>query len=66
MREEKIASTFNQFHQHFTRTFCVDILTAKKLRSKTVIREKLHEKLLYEKGSSKMLMKLTPDKAKGL
>jgi len=61
MRKEKIASTFNQFHQHFTSTFFVDIL-----QSKTVIREKLLEELLYEKGSSKMLMKLTPDKAKGL
>jgi len=31
-----------------------------KLQSHTVIREKLHKALLYEKGLSKMLMKLTP------
>jgi hypothetical protein len=32
----------------------------KKLQSQTVIREKLQEALLYEKGICKMLMKLTP------
>jgi len=29
-------------------------------KTKTVIREKLHKPLLYEKGVHKMLMKLTP------
>jgi len=35
-------------------------LFAKNLQGQTVTREKLHKTLLYEKGASKMLMKLTP------
>jgi hypothetical protein len=47
-----ISSTFYELLlRHY---FC-----AKKLQSQTVIREKLHKALLYEKGSSKMFMKLT-------
>jgi len=34
---------------------------AKKIQSQNEIREKLHQALLYEKGSSKMLIKLIPD-----
>jgi len=41
-------------------SFCDDILSPKKLQSKTVIVEKLHKALSNEKGASKMLMKLTP------
>ncbi len=49
-----------QFYQHFAISFCTDFLAPKKLQSQTVIREKLCKALLYEKGWSKMLMKLTP------
>ncbi len=35
---------------------------AKKIQSQTGIREKLRKIISYEKGVSKMLMKLTPDK----
>jgi len=49
--------TYSKFHQHFTSSFCADILSLK-LQSQTVIREKLHKAFLYEKG--KVLMKLTP------
>jgi len=34
---------------------------AKKLQSQNVSREKLHKALMYEKGESKMFMKLTPE-----
>jgi len=34
--------------------------SAKKLQSQTIIREKLHKALSYEKRAHKMLMKLTP------
>jgi len=35
------------------------IFFSQKIQSQTLIREKLHKKLLYKKGKSKMLMKLT-------
>jgi hypothetical protein len=41
--------------------FGAHILSPKKAQSQTVIREELHNSLLYEKFASKMLMKLTPD-----
>ncbi len=54
----------SQFHQHFTNSFCVDMLSPK---SQTVIREKLCKvctanckALLYENGARKILKKLTP------
>jgi hypothetical protein len=37
------------------------IFFAKKSQSQTVIREKLHKALPYEKGTREMLMKLAPD-----
>jgi len=49
---ESISSTFNE---QLFRQF----LGAKKLRSQTVIREKLRKALLYKKFVPKMLMKLT-------
>jgi len=51
---------WSQFHQHFTSRFCANILAPKKLKSLTVNREKLQKTLLYEKVSSKMLVKMTP------
>jgi len=33
--------TFSQFHQHFTSSFCPDILSPKKFQIQTVIRETL-------------------------
>ncbi len=53
--------TCNQFHQHFTSSFCVDILSPK---NQTVFREKLRKGLLYEKDAQKMLMTLTPVQSK--
>jgi len=38
---------------------------AKKIQIQTVIREKLHKALSYEKGARKMLMKLRPDDPQG-
>ncbi len=55
--EDLTTMSFSQFHQHFTSRFCT--LTPKKSKE-TVIREKLHKALLYEKGMHKMWMKLTP------
>jgi len=49
-----ISSTF------YSRFFC-RYLFAQKSQSQTVIREKLRNLLSYEKGASKMLMKLTLD-----
>jgi len=45
-----------KFHQHFTSSFCADILL-----SQTVIREKLLKALLNKKCEHKMLMKLSSD-----
>jgi len=50
---KSISSTF--YEQLMRQYFC-----AKKLQSPTVIREKQRKALLYKKGLSKMLMKLTP------
>jgi len=50
----------SQFHQHFTSSFCANILASKKLQSQTLIREKMRKALLCEIGTRKMLMKLTP------
>jgi hypothetical protein len=41
-------------------SFCANNLAPKKLQSQTVIREKLCKALMYEKVTSKMLMKVTP------
>ncbi len=50
----------SQFHQHISSSFYAGRYSfAEKLQSQTV-REKLHKTLLYEKGLSKILMKLTP------
>jgi len=49
----------SQLHQQFTISFCANILAPKKLLSLTVIREKLFRTLSYEKGASKLLIKLT-------
>jgi len=35
-------TTSCQFHQHFTSSFCADILATKKLQSQTATIEKLH------------------------
>jgi len=48
-----------QFHQHFTSSFCADILLPKKLQSQNVSREKLRKVLLFKKDMCKMLIKLT-------
>ncbi len=45
---------------HILRAVFEPISFAKKLQSQTVLREKPSKTLQYEKGSSKMLMKLTP------
>ncbi len=50
----------NQFHQHFTSSFCANSLLPKKLQSQTASAEKLRKALLYKKVARKMLMKLTP------
>ncbi len=52
--------TSSQYHLHFMSIFCADILSPKKFQSQYGIREKLHKTLLHEKGTRKMLMKLTP------
>jgi len=67
MRFEKFSQLFrsfqmscSQFQQHFTRRFCANILSSKKLQSQTVSRKKsCKTTLLYEKAAHKMLMKLT-------
>jgi hypothetical protein len=55
--------TFSQFHQHFTSSFCVDILQLF-LRLKTTKPNynyrKLRETLLHKKVTHTMLMKWTP------
>ena len=51
---------YSQFHQHFTNSFCANDLALKKIQSQTVISKKLRKILSYKKGTSKMLMKLTP------
>jgi len=50
----------SQFHQHFTSSFCAEVLAPKKPQSQTVTREKLCKTLLYLKGARKMSMKLIP------
>jgi len=50
-----IFATRSQFHQHFTRAFCI-----KKIKSQNVTREKLRKALLYKKFVYKML-KLTQE-----
>jgi len=47
----------SQFHQNFTSSFAPVLFHQKKLQSQTVIREKLHETLLYNKL---MVVKLFP------
>jgi len=47
-------------HQHFTSSFCADILLLKKSQNKTVIRAKLRKALSYKKVLRKMLMKISP------
>jgi len=37
------AKASSPFHQHFTSSFCTNILLSKNLQSQTVIREKLHK-----------------------
>jgi len=59
-RFKEVTFTSTQFHQHFTSSFCTNILSPKNYKAKTVIKEKLHKALSYEKGTRKMLMKLTP------
>jgi len=49
-----------QFYQHFTSSFCADILVLKHYKSHTVSRKKLRTTLLYENTACKMLVKLTP------
>ena len=51
--------TWCQFHQHFTSSFCANIILPKEYN--TVSTKKLLKTLLYEKASHhKMLVKLTP------
>jgi hypothetical protein len=48
------------FHQHFTSSFCVNILLLKNYETQTVSTLKICKTLLHEKGTCKMLVKLTP------
>jgi hypothetical protein len=52
-----------QFHQHFTRTFCDNIL-APKITKLCFGFEIFWRQNIGEKSASKMLMKLTPVKSK--
>jgi len=47
-------------------SFCVDILAPKNFKAELLLltREKLHKILSYKKGTSKTLMKLTPEDGK--
>jgi len=54
------AHSCSQFHQHFTSSFCADILLPKKILSLTVSTEMLGA-VSYEKSLHKMLMKWTPE-----
>ncbi len=50
-----------EFHQHFTSSFCADILAPKNYKVKLyVTREKLFKMLSCEKDARKILMELTP------
>jgi hypothetical protein len=51
----KLTSVCSQFHHH-----SAPIFFHQKSQSQTVIREKLPKALLYKKGASTMLIKLTP------
>jgi hypothetical protein len=44
-----ITATCSQFHQHFTGSFCVNILAKKKLQIQTETQEKLRKTLSYKK-----------------
>ncbi len=57
-----IDKTYCHFHQHFTSSFCANIIFAKKLHSQTASRENLRKTLLYRETDHKMLTKLTPRK----
>jgi len=48
-----------QFHQHFMRAFCANILMSK-ITKPNVTREKLLNSISYEKLAHKKLIKLTP------
>ena len=52
-------STLGPFNQHFTRSFCANILLTKK-SNLSLSTEKQLKILLYKKAARKMLMKLTP------
>jgi hypothetical protein len=54
-----VRTTFNQFHQRFTRAFFVQKIGAK-TQSQKASGKKAAQRLLYEKGVGKTLMKLTP------
>jgi len=55
--EDSFYSISSTFYEQLLRRYSF----AKKLQSQTVIREKPCKALLYNKGSSKMLRKLTPE-----
>jgi len=52
----QLNATFSQFCQHFTSSFCTNILSSKNTKSNCLSREKLHKTLLYEKAAHKMLV----------
>jgi len=56
----------NKFYFILFRTLLHQYFCAKKLQSQTVIREKLHKALKFQKGTSKMLMKLTVKRGGGV
>jgi len=58
----RFAAIFKSFrrqsHQHFTISFCINFLLAKKLKIKTINTFKLEELFYRQKAARKMLVKL--------
>jgi len=58
-KSRKAANLWSISSTYYEQLLCQNSFT-KKLQSQTATREKLRKTLSYKKGSSKMLMKLTP------
>jgi hypothetical protein len=59
IKQKKLFS-YSQFHQHFTSSFCANILAPKNFKPKTQLCNFWRQNI-GKKSSSKMLMKLTPN-----
>jgi len=55
-----LTSPFKQFHQHFLRKFCINILLTNNYKAKLYLDKSWAKAVSYKKRKYKMLMKLTP------